>query len=142
MTIEIIKRPGLRAYPPRQSEFTKTFWDGLSQGKLLTSRCTDCGKFSFPPKPHCPHCWSKSVEWAELSGRGTLYSYTVVHAAPETFAADVPYRLCIVDLEEGLRVAAGLAGSAKAVMDGAVRPVVLLHEDGPLLAFTQDGVAP
>lgn len=141
MTLEIIPRSGPRAYPPRQSAFTRIFWDGLSQGKFLTTRCDDCGKFSFPPKPLCPHCWSKSVHWGELSGQGVLYSYTVVHAAPATFAADVPYRLCIVDLKEGLRLAAGLVGQAEARIGAPARPVVLIHDDGPLLAFTQDGEA-
>jgi uncharacterized protein len=91
-------------YPPRMTPFTSVFWDGLREGKFLTSKCSDCRHMTFPPKPICPECWSYSVEWVELSGRGILQSYTEVSAAPAMFAADAPYILCIVDLDEGIRV--------------------------------------
>ena len=90
-------------YPPRITEFTRTFWEGLAAGRFLTSRCTDCEHMTFPPKPICPECWEPNVEWVELSGRGTLVSYTEVSAAPQMFAKDAPYTLCIVDLDEGVR---------------------------------------
>lgn len=91
-------------YPPRMTEFTQIFWDGLPEGKLLTSKCIECEHLTFPPKPICPECWHQEVEWIELSGRGILRSFTEVSAAPQMFADDSPYTLCIVDLEEGVRV--------------------------------------
>ena len=45
------------------------------------------GRLTFPPKPFCPYDWGREVEWVELSGRGKLYSQTVIHAAPAAFAA-------------------------------------------------------
>ena len=91
-------------YPPRMTEFTQTFWDGLRNGEFKTSRCVDCQHMTFPPKPVCPKCWKQEVEWVNLSGRGILRSYTEVSAAPQMFADDSPYTLCIVDLEENVRV--------------------------------------
>ena len=91
------------AYPPRVTEFTKPFWEGLDIGVLRTTRCDECRHTTFPPKPVCPHCWSKNVQWIDLSGRGVLYSYTEVSAAPATFADEAPYVLCLVDLDEGVR---------------------------------------
>ncbi len=140
MSIEIITLTKSRAYPPRQSEFTQTYWQSLAQGHLKTTCCRACDKLTFPPKPLCPYCWGSQVEWRELSGNGVLYSYTTVHAAPEVFADAVPYDLGIVDLDEGLRVAAGITGSATPKLDQPVRAVALVYTDGPLLAFTQDGV--
>lgn len=140
MGIEIITLAKPRPYPPRQSEFTQTFWQSLAQGQLLTTRCGDCGKYTFPPKPICPYCWGEHVTWCGLSGRGVLYSYTTVHAAPEVFAAEVPYDLGIIDLDEGLRVATGITGSGTPKLDAPARAVALVYTDGPLLAFTQDDV--
>lgn len=110
MKLPIVEVGRPRPYPPRVSAFTKRFWDSLADGRLTTTLCRECGKLTFPPKPFCPHCWSAEVIWAELVGRGRLYSQTVVHAAPGLFAAEAPYRLGIVDLEEGLRIAVRMIG--------------------------------
>ena len=138
MSIEIVKMSGVRPYPPRMSAFTATFWNGLSAGRLLTTRGVASGRLSFPPRPFCSHSWEREVEWVELAGTGILYSYTVVHVAPEMFAQAVPYRLAIVDLDEGLRLAAGLVGSGPARLDAPARAIALAYDDGPLLAFAQD----
>ncbi len=140
MGIEIIALAKPRPYPPRQSEFTRTFWHALARGELQTTHCGDCAKFTFPPKPICPYCWGETVAWRELSGNGVLYSYTTVHAAPAVFAADVPYDLGIIDLDEGLRIATGITGSGTPQLDAPVRAVALVYTDGPLLAFTQDNI--
>jgi uncharacterized OB-fold protein len=91
------------AYPPRVTPFTEPFWQGLNDGVLRTTRCRECSHMTFPPKPICPECWKSEVDWVDLSGRGTLYSYTEVSAAPATFADEAPYVLCLVDLDEGVR---------------------------------------
>jgi uncharacterized OB-fold protein len=74
------------------------------------------------------------VEWNDLSGRGRLYAQTRVHAASRAFAADLPYRLCIVDLDEGLRIATRLEADEQPQLDCRVRLVVLAYEDGPSFA--------
>lgn len=134
--LPIIPTTGLRAYPPRRSAFTKTFWDGLSQGQWQTTCCDACGKQTFPPRPICPHCWSATVSWCALSPRGTLYSWTRIHAAPAVFAAESPYAVGIVDLDVGIRLACRLtdapAGDWKP--GTAVEMAVLQYEDGPLFA--------
>lgn len=91
------------AYPPRVTAFTETFWEGLRDGELKTTKCHECAHLTFPPKPVCPECWSSNVEWVALAGTGTLYSYTEVLAAPAMFAAETPYALCLIDLDEGVR---------------------------------------
>lgn len=90
-------------YPPRITEFTKPFWEGLRDNRFTTTSCLKCEHITFPPKPICPNCWSADVTWIELSGTGALRSYTEVCAAPAMFAAEVPYILCLVDLDEGVR---------------------------------------
>ena len=123
-----------RAFPPRMTEFTQQFWQGLASGDFQSTRCDDCARLTFPPKPFCPHCWSERVRWVPLSGRGKLYSQTVVHAAPMVFQDEVPYRVGIVDLDEGLRIATRVLAEAEPKLDTAVEIVVLQYKYGPLFA--------
>jgi uncharacterized OB-fold protein len=123
-----------RSFPPRKTEFTQRFWQGLGSGSFQTTRCDDCERLTFPPKPFCPHCWSERIGWVSLSGKGKLYSQTVVHAAPIVFQDEVPYRVGIVDLEEGLRIATRVLADAEPMLDTAVEIVVLKYRDGPLFA--------
>ena len=134
MTLPIITLDKPRAYPPRVTAFTQRFWSALQDGRLETTQCEDCGRKSFPPKPICHHCWSKNLAWVQLHGRGKLYSQTVIHAAPAVFRGEVPYRVGIVDLDEGLRIATRIMSDTEPPLDVAVEIVVLRYLDGPLFA--------
>lgn len=121
-------------YPPRMTEFTQTFWDALREERFLTTRCLNCAHMTFPPKVVCPECWKSELEWVELSGRGTLMSYTEVSAAPQMFAHEAPYTLCIVDLDEGVRcVSRVLAGWDDLRPDARVR--VTFRKASPTYLF-------
>jgi uncharacterized OB-fold protein len=132
MSLARIDLPGPRPWPPRVSAFTRPFWDALAEGRLTTTRGRTSGRLTFPPKPFCPYDWGE-VEWVDLSGRARLYSQTVIHAAPAVFAREAPIHNGIVDLDEGLRVAARILGDAS--LDAAMQCVVLRYADGPLFAF-------
>lgn len=134
MNLPIINLDKKRAYPPRESAFTHRFWNSLEAGRFETTNCGDCGRASFPPKPFCPHCWSKKLSWIQLRGKGKLYSQTVIHAAPAVFRAEAPYRVGIVDLEEGLRIATRLISDASPDLDTPVELIVLRYVDGALFA--------
>lgn len=110
--LEIVEQPLPMAYAPKQSEFTSTFWDGLAEGVFRTTCCESCGRFSFPPKPFCPHCWSRQVHWQALAPTGRVYSGTTIYAAPQVFRAEAPYPVGIVDLDAGVRIATRLLGNA------------------------------
>ena len=121
--------PGRRASAPSPSR-SGTRWP---RGACITTRGRTSGRLTFPPKPFCPYDWGREVEWVDLSGRGKLYSQTVIHAAPAAFAREAPIRNGIVDLDEGLRVAARILGEP--ALDAAMECVVLRYADGPLFAF-------
>ena len=88
---------------PRPSSLTGPFWEGTKQGVLLLQRCTRCHNFIWTPQLACPQCLSDALEWTEVSGHGTIYSYTVVHRAA-TPAFKAPYTIAIVELAEGPRI--------------------------------------
>ncbi len=72
------------------------FWDGTAAGKLLLKRCRDCGETHYYPRAICPYCFSSNTEWYEASGRGRIYSFSIMRRAP------VPYVMAYVTLDEGV----------------------------------------
>jgi len=86
------------------------FWfEGARQHRLLIQRCTGCGDLRHPPLPACPRCRSFDWDTVEASGRGTVYSFVVVHY-PQVPAFDYPLPIGLVELEEGTRLVADLVG--------------------------------
>jgi uncharacterized OB-fold protein len=82
----------------------------IEEGMFKAYRCVDCGMVIAPPSGTCYGCGSSSMEWANVSGNGKLIAFTVIHVSPDEFAAEVPYYVAIVELEEGTRVSARLLG--------------------------------
>ena len=88
-----------------QEPFTiEQFYKFLGEHKLMGARCLKCGKIHLPPRPLCDNCLSQRFEWVNISGKGKLLTYTVIHVAPAQFQALVPYAVGIVQLEGGLRI--------------------------------------
>lgn len=83
---------------------SRPYWEGLTRGELRIQRCNDCARHVFYPRAICPHCFAHTLSWVTATGRGTIYSYTVVHQAYGTFADAVPFVVAIVELEEGIRM--------------------------------------
>lgn len=90
---------------PRPTPWSKPFWDGCKNRNLLIQQCKNCKKHIFYPKLFCPFCLSKDLSWVEATGKGKIYSYTIVHSyQPTEFSEDVPYVIAIIDLDEGVRM--------------------------------------
>jgi uncharacterized protein len=126
-------------YPPRISDATSPFWEALGDELLTTTRCRDCGDTAFPPRAICPNCFSSRLSWQSLSGRGTLYSYSRVWAGPEVFKEELPYTVCIVDLDEGLRLGSRLLDAAEPEVGARVTLVCVHYTDATLFFFELDG---
>lgn len=80
---------------PTANPETQPFWDAAAQGKFLLRTCTDCRKPHWYPRAICPFCFSAKTEWVEGSGKGKIYTYSVMRRAPE------PYAIAYVTLAEG-----------------------------------------
>jgi len=85
------------------------FFEGARQGTLLIQRCAQCGQLRHPPRPACASCGSFEWDTVTSSGRGTVYSYVVVHH-PQVGGFDYPLPIAVVELEEGTRLVADLIG--------------------------------
>ncbi|MBM3141026.1 MAG: Zn-ribbon domain-containing OB-fold protein [Chloroflexi bacterium] len=120
---------------PRQEvpELTQPFWDAATRHELLIPRCRPCNRYFWYPRPACPHCLREDWEWAKVSGRGRLHTYTVVRQPQNpNFQGDVPYAYAVVQLDEGVRMISNIVDCP--IPDG-------LQVDMPLVA-TFDDVTP
>lgn len=96
---------------PQPNVVTQRFWSSCKDGRFEFQHCKACGHSQFPPRLTCTACHGADLDWLPSSGRGTVYSFTVVHRAPlESFKSDVPYVIAIVALEEGVRAMVNLRG--------------------------------
>ena len=73
------------------------FIDYLEKGKVMGTRCQDCGEVFFPPRADCYKCLSSNMEWFEASGKGKLVSYSKLQYAPVGFEGDLPYCIALLD---------------------------------------------
>ena len=87
---------------PNPDAATAPYWAAAREHRLVMPRCEDCGHYHFYPRTLCPKCGSARLAWTACSGRGDVYSFTVIHRAPSpAFAAAVPYVVAAVKLDEG-----------------------------------------
>ena len=92
------------------SALTADFWAAAARRELVRPVCRDCGRSFFTPQVACPTCLSENWTYERSSGRGAVYSSTVVHKAPSP-GFTVPFGLGVVDLEEGWSMLATLVGA-------------------------------
>ena len=90
---------------PAVTEDNAPYWEACRQARLQAQRCGRCGHLRWPPSVLCPKCLAEGGEWVALSGRGTIYSFIVVHRPQHpAFFSDAPYNVVVVELEEGVRL--------------------------------------
>jgi len=125
---------------PTPSELTRPFWDAAREHRLVRQVCRDCRTSFFSPQIACPACLSEAYDWVPSSGRGEIYSCTVVHRAPSP-GFDVPYVFAIVDLEDGWSMLANVVGCevAEATIGLPVRVTFLDFDEITLPAFEPTG---
>ena len=97
---------------PRLAEpDTAPFWKATGSGQLTYQVCGRCGGIVFYPRRHCTHCTSLDLAWHTSAGVGTIYTYTTIRQhGQEFFRRRVPYVVAFVDLDEGFRMLAEIAG--------------------------------
>jgi uncharacterized OB-fold protein len=98
---------------PQSDPESQPYWEGIAQGELRIQRCTQCERHVFYPRSLCPHCHSDQLTWVVASGKGHIYSYTVAHRAFGPFAAETPFVVAIVELEEGVRLMTRIIGAPR-----------------------------
>jgi uncharacterized OB-fold protein len=87
---------------PEPGPDTREFWDGCRRHELRIQRCARCARARFAPRPACPWCGSLRFAWFTATGRGRVFSWTVVHRPTlPAFEDLLPYAAALVQLDEG-----------------------------------------
>lgn len=126
---------------PAATEISAPFWEGLKAERLLIQQCNACDHWVFYPRRHCPSCLAHDLTWRDVSGGATLYSFTVARIATlPDFADEMPQKLAVVELDEGVRINTTLVGLDEGEIKIGMRlqPVFAQvdEQDQRLLRFT------
>ena len=114
---------------PPADTITLPFWQAAAEHRLVVQRCTGCGHTRLPPAPVCPECRSADADWKQLSGRGEVYTYTVVHR-PIAAGQQLPFVIAVITLEGagGVRMISNVVGASPDELAIGL-PVELVWED-------------
>ncbi len=114
---------------PLADATTLPWWEAAAEHRLVVQRCTSCGRTRLPPAPVCAACRSAEADWQEVSGRGQVYTYTVVHR-PISAGQALPFVVAVIALEDsgGLRLLSNLVGVDPERVEIGL-PVELVWED-------------
>jgi uncharacterized protein len=112
---------------PKPSAVSRPFWDAAKRHELILQQCGGCKAFIYYPRDRCPQCLSEQLQWRPVSGRGKVYSYTVVRRASTRSFADQPYVLAIVELDEGVRMTTNVEAAPESLKVGM--PVAVWFDD-------------
>ncbi|RFO96014.1 acyl dehydratase [Rhodoferax lacus] len=111
---------------PHATPISAPYWEGLKAHEVRLQQCEDHGHWLFFPRSHCPTCGSRRLAWRQVSGLGTLYTFTVarVPTLPE-FSDEMPQLLAVVELDEGVHINTTLVGvdPAQLAVGMRLRPV-------------------
>ncbi|HUA33531.1 MAG TPA: Zn-ribbon domain-containing OB-fold protein [Candidatus Binataceae bacterium] len=114
---------------PAITSINRPFWDALRRHELSMQKCDGCGLIWYPPSPLCPCCWSRSIAWVKLSGRGRVSSWVVFHQSYfKSFDAEIPYNVVEVELDEGPRILANVVGISNDKIRTGI-PVEIVFDD-------------
>lgn len=123
---------------PRPNPMTQFFWDGCKARKLMILRCQGCGHFIHYPRPVCNRCLSTDLAPEEVSGKATLYAYTVTMQAFHPYYVDkLPYTVAVVELAEqpGLRLTTNLVDVPEAALKTGMAVKLVWREIAPDLVL-------
>lgn len=103
---------------PQPTPESQPFWDGCRRHALELQRCQACQAFWFPPSSRCPRCWASAWDWRPVSGRGEVFTFTVMRRAYHPgFVDQLPYVVAVVQLEEGPRLISNVVGCEPDAVD-------------------------
>jgi len=117
---------------PAPSPDSMEFFAGAKEGRLMIQRCMECGKHRFVARRRCDGCGSPRSKWVQASGRASLVSFARVHQKfHPAFAAETPYSIATVELEEGPRLLTALVGVSGKSLKAGMPLQVVFEPAGP-----------
>jgi hypothetical protein len=114
---------------PEVDQDSEPYWQSLRNEAAKLQQCSSCGRFRFPPSPSCYYCGALEANWVEISGRGAVHTWAVIHhPIDKRLAEEVPFVVVLVDLEEGPRISGRLIGGEREALAIGM-PVTVRYDD-------------
>ncbi len=120
----------LPAMAPPMNPDSKPFWDATADDKLLLPKCDKCSTVIWYPREFCPACGSLEVSWITASGKGSVYSFSIVRKGEAMYGAAAPYVLAYVELDEGPRIMTNIVGCEPESVKIGQEVSVVFHDTG------------
>jgi len=112
------------------------WWEALRRHELVIQRCATCGRWRHPPGPLCPGCQSTVHQWERVSGKGRVFSYTVVHhPVHPALTGRVPYNVALIELPDAgnVRVISNVVQVEPEELAVGLEVEVVFEEQGDLV---------
>lgn len=120
---------------PQITPLTRPFWEAAARQSLVIQRCLSCGAWIWCPRPDCAECGGERLEWSPVSGRGKVYSFTIIREVvgrgARGFEKEIPYVVAWIDLEEGPRLVSRVVGCPIEKVEIGMAVEALFEEAGP-----------
>lgn len=86
---------------PIPDAVTQPFWDAVNGHRLVAQYCRSCERFQHPPQARCSRCGGDQVEFRPLSGKGTIYSWQVMHDTRIGLMQEYqPFVIAVIEVDE------------------------------------------
>lgn len=115
---------------PLITSTNKFFWDATCEGRFVLQRCTSCKEFVWLPRKHCPLCWKTDLEVVDATGKGTVYSFTIVRKGQMEWKDAGPFVVAYVELDEGIRVMTNIVDCNVEDVHIGMAVEVVFHDTG------------
>ncbi|MFN0093764.1 MAG: Zn-ribbon domain-containing OB-fold protein [Dehalococcoidia bacterium] len=90
---------------PMPDDVSRPYWEAANEGRLAIQRCAACARWVHTPEAVCPGCGSSALAFQDVSGKGRVYSFTVVRDnVTKGFEDQVPYVVGLIELAEQPRL--------------------------------------
>lgn len=113
---------------PIADEDSQPYFDGANRGVLMLLQCEACSAYHQPDAKFCSQCLGESLRWRGASGKGTLFTFGIVHQKLPGFENDTPYNVSVIQLPEGPRMTCNVIGCANEDLKVGM-PLQVVFED-------------
>jgi uncharacterized protein len=115
---------------PTVTQANAAFWAATAEGRFQLQRCNECDTVLWFPRRHCPSCWTENVSTFDASGKGVIYSFTVIHKGAMLYKDAGPFVVAYVEIAEGPRVMTNIVECDVETVAVGMPVEVVFHDTG------------
>jgi uncharacterized OB-fold protein len=115
---------------PTVTQANAAFWAATAEGRFQLQRCNECDTVLWFPRRHCPSCWTENVSTFDASGKGVIYSFTVIRKGAMLYKDAGPFVVAYVELAEGPRVMTNIVDCDVETVAVGMPVEVVFHDTG------------